>query len=291
MGEIKSFSAFWGCNIPVIQPFAEKAARLIFKKLDLELLDIIGATCCPENDLVRRIDTESAVNISGANFALAELNRNEDMVTFCNGCYHSLSHAYHVLENDEKLKELNDNLEELGSFASRKTKLSFDRKIKLFSLVDFLVNKVGIDKIKENISNPLSNLKVAAHYGCRLFEGDLPQYFDQVIEVSGATQIKYGLERMCCGVPALYTDQMWSIMERARNKILAAKRAEADVIVVSCPACFKQFENAQLLLKRQKEIYNIPILHITELLALSFGFKPEEIGMKEHKIAYKINEE
>jgi heterodisulfide reductase subunit B len=273
------FSAFWGCNIPTNQPFVEKSARLVFKKLGILLRDIEGATCCPENDLTRRMDPEVALLISSANIALAERSGIKDIVTFCNGCYHSLCHSYHILQDKQEITRVNEKL--------RMSDLKYNGNIRLFPIAEFLASRIGINRIKDYITNSLTNLKVACHYGCRLQERNLPELFDEVVRAAGAQIVRYGLERMCCGTPALYSDQDWSIMERARNKLITIKSIHADIIVVSCPACFRQLEIAQVLLKRNKEIYDIPIMHLTELVALSFGFNEKDIGLGEHRIKYQ----
>ncbi|WP_455139581.1 heterodisulfide reductase-related iron-sulfur binding cluster [Candidatus Hodarchaeum mangrovi] len=276
MEKVTEFNAFWGCNIPTNLPFVEKSARLIFEKLNLEVREIEGAICCPENDLTRRLDPSVALLISSINFALAENNGIKDMVAFCNGCYHSLEHAFHILQDDQEFNRVNEEL--------KTSRLSFKRNIQLYPIVAFLSEKVGINRIKNAVSFPLSNFKVACHYGCRLQENNFTDYFDEVVRATGAQIIRYGLEKMCCGTPALYCDQDWSITERARNKLVSIKSSEADIIVVSCPACFRQLEVAQVLLKRNKETYDLPILYITELLALAFGFSEETIGLEEHRI-------
>ncbi|MFX0016410.1 MAG: CoB--CoM heterodisulfide reductase iron-sulfur subunit B family protein [Candidatus Hermodarchaeota archaeon] len=270
------FNSFWGCNIPTNQPFVEKSARVVFKRLGTLLREIEEATCCPENDLTRRLDSETALLISSVNLALSEQYGINDMVTFCNGCYHSLSHANHVLKDENQLTKVNEKLKVL--------ELNYEGNVRIFPIAEFLATRIGIDRIKNYITNPLSDIKVACHYGCRLQERNLPSLFDEVVRVTGAQIVQYGLEKMCCGTPALYTDEDWAIMERARNKLISVKLVGADIIAVSCPACFRQFENTQLLLKRNKEIYDLPIMHLTELVALSFGFDEKDIGLEEHRI-------
>lgn len=273
------FNSFWGCNIPTNQPFVEKSARVVFKRLGTLLREIEEATCCPENDLTRRLDSETALLISSVNLALSEQYGINDMVTFCNGCYHSLSHANHVLKDENQLTKVNEKLKVL--------ELNYEGNVRIFPIAEFLATRIGIDRIKNYITNPLSDIKVACHYGCRLQERNLPSLFDEVVRVTGAQIVQYGLEKMCCGTPALYTDEDWAIMERARNKLISVKLVGADIIAVSCPACFRQFENTQLLLKRNKEIYDLPIMHLTELVALSFGFDEKDIGLEEHRIKFQ----
>ncbi|MHA2290210.1 MAG: CoB--CoM heterodisulfide reductase iron-sulfur subunit B family protein, partial [Promethearchaeota archaeon] len=63
----------------------------------------------------------------------------------------------------------------------------------------------------------------------------------------------------------------------------------ADVICVNCPACFQQFDMRQRELSKLHDInYNIPVIYLTELLALAMGFSPEELGLKFHRI--RLNE-
>ena len=70
-----------------------------------------------------------------------------------------------------------------------------------------------------------------------------------------------------------------AVEERAKWKLDEIKKAEADCIVVVCPACYDQLERAQYMLKRRKLTYDIPIIHLTELMSFSTGFSPKEIGL------------
>lgn len=60
--------------------------------------------------------------------------------------------------------------------------------------------------------------------------------------------------------------------------------AGAEVMIVNCPACFQQFDNNQ---KKAGEVggntFNIPVLYITELLALAFGEDPKSLGLNFHR--------
>ncbi|MGV9102837.1 MAG: heterodisulfide reductase-related iron-sulfur binding cluster, partial [Candidatus Thorarchaeota archaeon] len=47
MADKPAFMHFLGCIIPHRYPSVESATRLIFPDLDMELLDMEGATCCP----------------------------------------------------------------------------------------------------------------------------------------------------------------------------------------------------------------------------------------------------
>ncbi|MHA2474700.1 MAG: heterodisulfide reductase, partial [Promethearchaeota archaeon] len=55
-------------------------------------------------------------------------------------------------------------------------------------------------------------------------------------------------------------------------------------MIVNCPACFQQFDSNQ---KKAEKIndstFGIPILYITELLALAYGENPDDLGLKFHR--------
>ena len=59
----------------------------------------------------------------------------------------------------------------------------------------------------------------------------------------------------------------------------------ANCIAVVCPACYQQYEfNQRELNKKNNSDYNFPIFYLSELVALAFGFKPEDLGFKFHRI-------
>ena len=60
--------------------------------------------------------------------------------------------------------------------------------------------------------------------------------------------------------------------------------AGAEAIIVICPACFQQMDSNQ---KKAGGVsggtFGIPVLYLTELLALAMGVKPDEIGVRFHR--------
>jgi heterodisulfide reductase subunit C len=65
----------------------------------------------------------------------------------------------------------------------------------------------------------------------------------------------------------------------ARRKLSAIRAAQADAILVACPACFMQFDTQQALMAREGEPYRIPVFFVTELLGLVMGLSPEALGL------------
>ncbi|HSQ21690.1 MAG TPA: 4Fe-4S dicluster domain-containing protein, partial [Coriobacteriia bacterium] len=61
-------------------------------------------------------------------------------------------------------------------------------------------------------------------------------------------------------------------------------REEVYALVVVCPSCFQQFDLNQAALQRANENVNVPVLYLSELVALAMGHEPEEIGLDMHRV-------
>jgi heterodisulfide reductase subunit B len=59
--------------------------------------------------------------------------------------------------------------------------------------------------------------------------------------------------------------------------------AGVEVIVDCCPFCHLQYDVSQPQLKE----FNIPVLHLSQLLGLAFGLEKEKLGLECHQV--KVN--
>ena len=277
-----SYALFLGCYIPVNQPFVEASFRKIATKLGIDLVEMEGATCCPVPDIIRLSDYNSWISIAARNLSIAE-SLEKDIITLCTGCWESLFEAREELVSDKDLaKKVNFQLSAINKSFTGKTQVKY--------YLEVLVEELGIEKLKKNIKRSLSEVKVAVHYGCKLYKSEnekLVKYFDECIEALDLKVADYGIERVCCGYPLSLYSLDKAIEERTKWKLDRIKESGAECIVVTCPACYDQFERGQFLLRRKKLRYDIPILHLTELIALSFGYSPEELGLDQHRISCK----
>ena len=273
------YSAFWGCTIPVMQPFVEKATRLVFEALNVELLEVEGTTCCPDPEISRIAGPDAWLILASRNMAIAE-SAGAPMLVLCNGCYDTFIKA---------LKELKESEDKMGEVRGALKGLSMDFKGKLDvrHVIEALHDDVGIRRLKRRVKPVFKGVKVYIQYGCRVFRDEetkrLPEKFDKLVSLLGAEPVGR-LKRLCCGVPMMYFDESRAVHERAKLKLEDAKQSEADVIVTFCPACFNMLEKAQLTLAREGTRFNIPIANYVELLAVAMGFEPDDFGAYMHRI-------
>ena len=135
-------------------------------------------------------------------------------------------------------------------------------------------------------------MKVACHTGCHynrpseLVQTDdpmKPKKLREIVAATGATPVDYEEEMLCCGSGVGNTDEEAS-MQIMVNKMKSAKAAGAEALIVNCPACFQQFDtNQKKAEKLAEDTFDLPVLYVTELLALAFGEKSDDIGIKFHR--------
>lgn len=278
------FALFLGCVIPAREPGYEMATRQVAKKLDIELVDLEGATCCGTIP-IESLDFKTSTAIGAYNICLAE-EMDLDLMTLCSGCFQLLRKVNVELKEDKKLRaETNKILSEVGK------EYKGSKIVKNF--LEVLHNDLGIEKVKEHVSKPLKGLKVATYYGCHLLAPSAtlkldnplrPHLFDDLVEATGAESIPYSQKMRCCGgLLRGVSDELG--LKLARDKFFNISQAQADCVTTVCPFCFIQFEIGQLEVRRRfNETYNIPILHYPQLLGLAMGMGPRELGLHTHKI-------
>jgi heterodisulfide reductase subunit B len=267
MAEMK---LFLGCTIPNRLPFLEASARQIFDKLGIETSDAPFA-CCPEPVGFHSVDTEAWLAMGARNLCLAEAE-GKDIVSLCNGCYQTLAIVNYELQNSAGEK---DKINKILSKVNKEYKGTSDVKHFVHVLHD------NVSKIKSLVTKPLSNLKIAIHAGCHyarqkntMEKADDPmkaQKQRDIIAATGATVVDYPEEKLCCGNGAGYSNAETG-KAVATNKIEGAKAAGANCIVVNCPACFQQLDTQR----------GLPIIYLTELLALAMGESYDSLNMKYH---------
>jgi len=281
---MKSYALFLGCTIPARQPNYELSARKALTKLGIKLVDLDDLTCCCPPP-IQSINLETSQAVAAYNICLAE-EAGLDIVALCNGCFESLAMANAALKKDEKLRaKVNGILSKAGK--------EFKGTIEVKHFLQVLIDDIGLECIKASVVKPLNTLKVAPFYGCHslrpseLLEFDDPErphILEDLIEALGAESVEYRDKLKCCGglLRGISDDLSLSL---ARDKIINTTKAGAECIATLCPFCFVALDIGQIQVKSKfNEVYDMPILHYSELLALALGVDPKELALRTHKI-------
>lgn len=273
------YALFLGCIVPLRYPDIEKAVRLVMEMLDVKLYDLEKATCCPVSGCYYSFDHVSTYAVAARNIVLAE-NLEKDIMTICNGCFATL------FKSNKKIKENKDLKNEINNILSV-VNMNYKGTVDIKHFVQVLYQDIGCDKIKQHVINPLTDLKVAVHYGCHLLrpkrvfnldDPESPHIFDEIVTSLGAKSIDYKLKKICCGagggLRANNPELSFKIM---RKKLQNIRESDADAIVSACPFCHLQFDRGQFELNKKGEEFNIPVVHLAQLMGLAMGISEKKI--------------
>nr|MDO8087094.1 heterodisulfide reductase-related iron-sulfur binding cluster [Candidatus Sigynarchaeum springense]MDO8116207.1 heterodisulfide reductase-related iron-sulfur binding cluster [Candidatus Sigynarchaeota archaeon] len=277
---------FLGCVIPARIPFVEKSAKVVCKDLNINLKPMKGAACCPDPIGIRGVSEKTWITLSTRNVTIAEDMKAKDIMGLCSGCVLSLKHANHVMKHDAYMKA---GVNEALATVNRSFKGTVET-VRHFAHV--LYEEIGVDKVKALVKKPLVGLKVAVHYGChfirpselhQLDDPFFPTKLDEIVRALGAESVEYTEKMLCCGTGVNMADPETAVKMNQR-KYKSIQQASANCIMVVCPSCYQRLENAQRDVKKAfGETYEFPVLYLTDLVALAFGHKPDEISIKSHR--------
>ncbi|HMF33244.1 MAG TPA: heterodisulfide reductase-related iron-sulfur binding cluster [Candidatus Lokiarchaeia archaeon] len=280
----KNYVLFPGCTIGNRIPFLEASARAVFEKLGVTFEDA-AFSCCPEPVGFQSVDKESWLALGARNLCIAEA-AGKIVVSLCNGCTQTLKAVNHELQSSPESKaHVNEILAKVGK--------EFKGSTIVKHFVQTLIDDVGIANIKAAVVKPLTGLKVACHTGCHysrpseVMQWDdpmHPKYLRALVEALGAKAVDYDEEILCCGNGAAMADEDVSNKLNLR-KYKSALKAGAECMAVVCPACFQQLDSKQPNINKAFGTdINLPVLYLTELMALAMGMSPTDINLKMHRV-------
>jgi len=283
----KKMGFFLGCIMPMRYPGIESATREVLKALGVELVELKGASCCPAPGVTRSFDQDTWRAVAARNLVIAQ-NAGVDVLTICNGCFDTLFETAHQLNHDkEALAKVNKVLKEIG--------MEYKGETAVRHFVEYLHREIGLDaiksKVKENGGKPL---KAAVHYGCHFLKPstvkkidnpERPTIFDEIVEALGVESVEYKDKGTCCGAGGGVRARTPDVaLKMTKENLTNMKAAGVEVIVDCCPFCHLQYDMGQAELKE----FQIPVLHLSQLMGLRFGLDREKLGLEAHKTPVKL---
>lgn len=273
----KKYTYYPGCSSEASAKHLDTSLRAIAPKLGIELEDIADWNCCGASVGEMAAGHLTNAALSARNLAQAREQGEQDVMTPCAACYLNTHSANEEIRENPKLK---DDLNEALATAGK----SYDGDLLVRHACEVLVNDVGLDSIKEQVTNPLKGLKVAGYVGCqtvRPFAGterggkydtyDDPEFLDNFIESTGAEAVEFENKTSCCGgsVSVMSPDKTLHLMKKILEEA-AAK--DADCIATPCPLCQTNVEMYQADINAKFGTnFNIPVVFYSQLMAVAFG--------------------
>ena len=282
------YAFFPGCVSRGGCPELYPAAKLVCQKLGIELEEMTGASCTGAGVLQEKNEFLGDV-LNARTFAMAEKMELPIMV-ICSTCQGVMSQANKRLKDSpEYLAKVNVELAPEG--------LEYKGTAQPKHLLWVMLEDIGLDAIKQRVTNPLRHLKVAPFYGCYIIRPSDALGFDEnperqtsletVIEALGGEVVDFKGKSRCCGFPILTINERNSVA-MVGNHTSEAVDQGADAMVTPCPLCHLNLDGYQpkAMTQTQRKI-DLPIIHLPQLIGLAMGFFPSEMGLQRHIISPK----
>lgn len=270
----------------------EASTRAVCNVLGISLEELNDWSCCGSTPAHARDHVLSAA-LSARNLAIAAARGAERVATPCPSCLANLKAAKVRMENEEFRGKVNALLDEPCP----------EQLPDAVSILQLLVEEIGIEAIGKKVKKPLTGLKVAAYYGCLLSRpADLmkfddpenPMSMDNILTALGAEAVPFPLKTECCGA-AMGIPRREVTARLSARLLKTARNYGADAIAVACPICHMNLDLRQEQAAKAAETeFNMPILYYTQLMGVAFGLSSSELGLDKLcvspvKILKKIN--
>ncbi len=275
-----TYGYFPGCSLHATAKEFDMSSREVCGKLQIELRELTKWACCGATP-AHTTSQELGMALPFSNLQEAAAEGFDTVVAPCAACFNRL------LSADYEVKHSAYYSDRVKYITGGET----DINVRILHIIQLFRDEYGYERLKEVISKPLKDLKVANYYGCLLLRPSVIMNFDDpenpsVMEVltniTGAKSVEWPLKTECCGA-SLAIPETDVVLALCNKLIESAKKAGADCIAVACPLCHANLD------MRQKQInkkfgtnHNMPVLYITQLLGLALGIDPDKLGLKSH---------
>ncbi len=267
-----------GCSLHSSAAEYDQTVRATADVLDLELVEPPGWTCCGSSP-AHSSDHTLATVLPMHTLTTIEQMGLDTVTSPCSACFARMKTAAHtVTHNNDMAQEVEAQLN-----------YTYQGKVEVQHLLDTLVDRAGLDKIEARVKKPLTELKVACYYGClitrptKITQAEHPEYpmkMDNLMGALGAEPVDWSYKTDCCG-STLGLTQTPLALEMTQKILQNARDCGADVITAACPLCHVNLD------ARQSQIgldFQIPVLYITQLMALAFGLSEKQAALSKNMV-------
>ena len=284
----RQFAYYPGCVAEFSSKELNKTTKALAPMIDIELLPMPAATCCGAGDIAEA-KPNLYLTLNVRILSQAE-EMGVDVLTICNVCTLNLRRANKMVKEDPRLLEqVNEDLVAAGARPYEGTR-------EVTHLLWYLATEEGLSILEKQGPRGLNGLKVAPYYGCQLLrpssvmgfeDPDKPQSLERLIVALGGEVADYEGKSKCCGFPILLAREETALRE-SHVALSGARDADADVMVTPCPLCHLAMDAYQRKAEAVNgEEYNMPVLHLPQLIGLALGLDNEVMDFKRHMISPK----
>jgi len=284
---MKQYAYYPGCSLESLSKSYHLSTMEVASRVGIELKELEDWNCCGATTYFP-VDELLAYTLSARNLAIAEKTGLEDFVAPCSACYKNSYTTNKYLKSDPDLAEH-------INFALEEDNLHVTGRMNVRHLIEVFIEDIGLETIQKNVTNPLTNLKVAPYYGCQLVrprkqneDVENPRYFENLISTLGAEPVEFESKSRCCGGSLIITNRP-AALDLVEKLLQDAVDSQAEIIATTCPMCNVNLEVYQRQVNREFGTnYSIPVVYFTQLIGTAFGCEPKSLGINKDVIPNAI---
>jgi succinate dehydrogenase / fumarate reductase cytochrome b subunit len=285
-GQPTRVAYYKGCLASLSAKELDISTQALAPKVGIELEELESVTCCGAGD-IHEAEPDYYLHLNARILAYAEATGCDTLMTVCNVCTLNLRQANYQLQIDAALRErVNDNLETVGV-------PRYSGGVEVLHFL-WMVAGTHFEQLRTAAHKGLKGLKIAPFYGCQILrpskllgfdDPDRPESLERIITACGGDPIDYPAKIKCCGFPIIQAREDTALGELIQP-IEQAKEAGADAMVTPCPLCHLSLDAWQSKLKKQTgRDFQMPILHLSQLIGVAAGLTDSELRFKRHVVS------
>jgi len=297
---MKRYAYFPGCAGESTAKSTGLANEFVFGAIGVDLIEIEDWNCCGATS-AHTLSDSMGLALPARPLARAERDWPDlDVVTGCASCYARLKLTNYRVRTNKNDKYLVEKV--IGD--------SYEAKNEVYNFLDIFADEGVRKSIERALLRKFKNLRAACYYGCLNIrppevtgakDRENPQTMDEVAALTGAEPIEWGYKTECCGA-AHQNDAAIETRPLAERILENARACGADIILTACPMCQLNLEmrQAEYIRKREERKTGkaqfpltdmifppdpkecIPVLSITELLAIAMGAGGRRLELDGH---------
>jgi succinate dehydrogenase / fumarate reductase cytochrome b subunit len=284
---VKKVAYYKGCLASLSAKELDISTQALAPRVGYELEELESVTCCGAGD-IHEAEPDYYLHLNARILSYAEQTGSDTLMTVCNVCTLNLRQANYQLQIDESLRErVNANLVKVGV-------KPYSGGVDVKHFLWLVSEGEGYEALKQVAHRGLKGLKIAPFYGCQILrpskllghdDPDAPSSLERIIEACGGEAIDYPAKIKCCGFPIIQAREETALGELIQP-IEQAKEAGADAMVTPCPLCHLSLDAWQSKLKKTTgKDFQMPILHLSQLIGVAAGFTDAELKFKRHVVS------
>jgi heterodisulfide reductase subunit B len=272
-----------GCSSHGTAQEFDVSTRVVAADLGVKLVEPEGWVCCGSS-AAHATSHEMAAALPMRNLAMIAAGGHDSVTTPCAACFSRFKAAIHDVGANGELRES----------VRKATGYEYAGEVKVEHLVETFAERVGYDRVRQSVTQPLAGLKVVCYYGCLLTRPkdvtgaehvEYPMHMDYLMRAAGAETLDWSYKTECCGSSLSLSETQVAL--RLSERILAnAVAVGADAIVVACPLCQANLDGRQAQINSLLGTdYHLPILYFTQVLGLAFGHTPNDVKLQKNIVS------